>query len=127
MDWLRKNSKAALAQLAEADTRPGPQSIGPLEQVILRTRQQVAGRAQSLRNPVRTQRMLTLLAAGSRYHANVDIWAGLIYAHLAANRSRPALRQREVTGHPMSELAISQPKPVGQPVPLGVATAVRAK
>ena len=110
--WLQTNSKAALAQLAEADTRPGPQSIGPLEQVIFRTRQQVAGRAQSLRNPVRTQRMLTLLAAGSRYDANVDIWAGLIYAHLAANRSRPALRQREVTGHTMSELAIPQPKPV---------------
>ena len=110
--WLQTNSKAALAQLAEADTRPGPQSIGPLEQVIFRTRQQVAGRAQSLRNPVRTQRMLTLLAAGSRYDANVDIWAGLIYAHLAANHSRPALRQREVTGHTMSELAIPQPKPV---------------
>ena len=110
--WLRTNSRAALAQLAEADTRPGPQSIGPLEQVIFRTRQQVAGRAQSLRNPVRTQRMLTLLAAGSRYDANVDIWAGLIYTHLAANGSRPALRQREVAGHTMSELATPQPKPV---------------
>ena len=110
--WLQTNSKAALAQLAEADTRPGPQSIGPLEQVIFRTRQQVAGRAQSLRNPVRTQRMLTLLAAGSRYDANVDIWAGLIYTHLAANGSRPALRQREVAGHTMSELATPQPKPV---------------
>jgi hypothetical protein len=115
--WLRTNGKAALTQLADAGTRPGPQSIGPLEQVILRTRQQVAGRAQSLRNPARTQLMLTLLAAGSRNDANVDIWAGLIYAHLAANGSRPALRQRGVAGHTMSELASPQPKSVKHKIP----------
>lgn len=39
-------------------------------------------------------------------------WAGLIYAHLAANGSRPALHQREVTGRTMSELVIPEPKPV---------------
>jgi len=50
--------------------------------------------------------MLTLLAAGFRNDANIDIWAGLIYAHLAENGSRPALRQREVTGRTMGELVI---------------------
>jgi hypothetical protein len=98
LDWLEDNGGDVLAQLQAAPEMPGPQSIGPLEQIINRTRQRVAGRAQGLRNPVRTQRMLDLLAAGLRNDANIDQWADLIYTHLADNHRRPARRQREVAG-----------------------------
>jgi hypothetical protein len=111
LNWLSKNAGTALAQLGEADSRPGPQSIGPLEQVIHRARKEIARRAQGLRNPLRTQRMLTLLAAGFRNDANIDIWADLIYTHLAANGSRPALRQRSVVGATMNWPAQPSPKP----------------
>ena len=98
LKWLNTNGGDALAQLDAAAEMPGPQSTGPLEQVINRTRQLVAGRVQGLRNPVRTQRMLNLLAAGLRNDANVDHWADLIYAHLEANARRPARRQRAIAG-----------------------------
>lgn len=98
LKWLRTNADDATAQLHAADERPGPQSIGPLEQVIDRTRQHISRRAQALRNPTRTQRLLNLLAAGQRNEANTDVWADRLYNHLAAHEGRPQHRQREVTG-----------------------------
>jgi hypothetical protein len=98
LDWLEDHGRDALAQLHAAPEMQSPQSIGPLEQVIHRTRQRIAGRAQGLRNPVRTQRMVDLLAAGLRNDANTDQWADLIYAHLAENHRRPARRQRDIAG-----------------------------
>jgi hypothetical protein len=42
------------------------------QQIINRARQRIAGRAQGLCTPVRTQRMLDLLAAGMRSDADID-------------------------------------------------------
>lgn len=99
--WLGEFSADVIDQLEAADDRPGRQSTGPLENIIDRNRKRVAGRAQTLRNPDRTQRMLDLLTAGLANDVTINVWADRIYPHLAANERRPAHKQRPVTGRTM--------------------------
>lgn len=100
LKWLAANEAQAMAQLTAAATRPGPASIGPLEQLLKqRLRPTLARRVQGLVNPERTQRLLDLLTAGYRNEAHASAWTAVLRDHLAANERRPELHQRAVTRH----------------------------
>jgi len=98
LKWLAANEVEATAQLTAAVTRPGPASIGPLEQLLKqRLRPTLARRVQGLVNPERTQRLLDLLTAGYRNEAHASAWTAVLRDHLAANERRPELHQRGLT------------------------------
>jgi hypothetical protein len=109
--WLVEREAEIRAQLANADDRPGPQSVGPLEQKIHQLRQRLARRVQGLDNPVRTQLLLNLLTAGLNNEPNADLWAERIYEHLLDHQRRPQRRQRQVAGVSMRP---SRPAPVDE-------------
>jgi hypothetical protein len=96
--WLVEREVEIRDQLARADERPGPQSVGPLEQVIHQLRKSLGRRVQGLDNPARTQLLLDLLTAGLNTQANADLWAERIYEHLLDHQRRPARKQREIAG-----------------------------
>jgi hypothetical protein len=99
--WLSGHNAEIRAQLANADERPGPQTLGPLEQKIHQLRQRLARRVQGLDNPDRTQLLLNLLTAGMNNQANADLWAERIYEHLLEHQRRPQRRQRQIAGASM--------------------------
>ena len=99
--WLSGHEAEISAQLANADERPGPQTLGPLEQKIHQLRQRLAQRVQGLDNPDRTPLLLNLLTAGMNNQANADLWAERIDEHLLEHQRRPPRRQRQIAGASM--------------------------
>jgi hypothetical protein len=100
---LRERSRVALdtlvlAQLARRGRRVGPSSIGPLEAHILNFRTVLQRRAQSIRNPLRTNLLLRLLVEGANNAADRRVWGERIYRHLSHNEGHPATVQRVING-----------------------------
>ena len=98
LKWLRSHDTLVLAQLARRGRRVGPSSIGPLEAHILNFRTVLQRRAQSIRNPLRTNLLLRLLVEGANNAADRRVWGERIYRHLSHNEGHPATVQRVING-----------------------------
>lgn len=98
LKWLAANETLITTQIARRSQRFGPASTGPLEAKIITFRRRLAGRAQSIRNPDRTNLLLALMVAGANNAADQTLWADRIYQHLLANARRSGHIQRQVTG-----------------------------
>lgn len=72
LNWLRANEQRVLLHIACRQSRPGPESTGPLDVAIVKLRTALASRVQSIGNRERTQLLLRPLAAGQRGQLPLD-------------------------------------------------------
>jgi hypothetical protein len=97
LKWLTENDLLIRAQIARRLDRIGPESVGPLEADVKFFRERPRGRAQSLRNQLRTNQLLWLMVAARQGTADEREWAERIRRWLLEHDGQ-APRQRVLAG-----------------------------